>query len=48
MGRTTEKDQWTIQNLAQEYYLVTAVEAFLLDRKAQNMAAGTLYFYRMK
>lgn len=48
MGRTTEKDQWTIQNLTQEYYLVTAVESFLLDRKAQNMAAGTLYFYRMK
>jgi len=48
MGRITVKDQWTIQNLTQEYYLSTAVEAFLLDRKAQNMAAGTLYFYRMK
>jgi integrase/recombinase XerC/integrase/recombinase XerD len=48
MGKATVKDQWTIQNLTQEYYLPMAVEAFLMDRKAQNMAAGTLYFYRMK
>jgi integrase/recombinase XerC/integrase/recombinase XerD len=48
MGKTVIKDQWTIQNLSQEYYIPVAVESFLIDRKAQNMAAGTLYFYKMK
>lgn len=32
----------------QETHLETWIEAFLIDRKAQNMTPGTLYFYRAK
>ena len=41
----TRTDQWTIElNLHLESWL----EAFLVDRRAQNLASGTLYFYRAK
>ena len=33
--------------LGQNAYLGTCVEQFLIDRKAQNMAKGTLYFYSL-
>lgn len=48
MESQTQKNQGTIQKLAQEYYLPIAVNAFLLDRQAQNMAKGTLIFYQVK
>jgi site-specific recombinase XerD len=36
------------QEYAQDTHLLTWIEAFLLDRKAQNMAKGTLQFYQKK
>lgn len=45
---TTTPYQWTIQNMVQDSYIDTWIDAFLLDRKAQNMAKGTLYFYKKK
>ena len=45
---TTTKNQWTITNLEQETHLLTWVQAFLFDRKAQNMSPGTLHFYQSK
>lgn len=44
----TSVQQWTIKNLALDDGIYTWLEAFLVDRKAQNMARGTLYFYREK
>lgn len=41
-------NQWTITNIAVDDSLSTWIEAFLVDRKSQNMAGGTLYFYRAK
>lgn len=46
MSTETRKDQLTIRKVSQEYYLPIAVNSFLLDRKAQNLAVGTLAFYR--
>ncbi len=43
-----EVNQWTIKNLVADDVIEPWIEAFLIDRKAQNMAAGTLYFYRAK
>ena len=34
--------------LVQDDYLLTWAEAFLIDRKAQNMSKGTLQFYKKK
>lgn len=48
METKTQKDQWTIQNVTQEYYLPIAVSSFLVDRRAQNMTTGTLRFYQTK
>ncbi len=48
MEKTVTKNQWTIEKVTQEYYLSIAINAFLVDRKAQNMAEGTLYFYTKK
>jgi integrase/recombinase XerD len=45
---STKKDQWTITDFSQETHLLTWVEAFLMDRKSQGLAAGTLYFYHKK
>ncbi len=44
----TGVEQWTIKNVVLDDYLSTWIESFLVDRKAQNMAGGTLYFYRAK
>lgn len=41
-------DQGTISTLIHETHLLTWIEAFLIDRKAQNLAIGTLNFYRKK
>lgn len=38
----------TIKNVAFDDYLATWLEAFLIDRKAQNLTAGTVDFYRVK
>ena len=45
---TTTKNQWSITKLEQDTDLLTWIEAFLIDRKAQGMAKGTLYFYQKK
>ncbi|MBP1703869.1 MAG: hypothetical protein H6Q38_2976, partial [Chloroflexi bacterium] len=42
------RDQGTITKYAQETHLLTWLEAFLIDRKAQNMSTGTVIFYRQK
>ena len=47
MGKT-QLNQWTINSSVVDDFLVTWFEAFLIDRKAAGMAAGTLYFYRAK
>jgi site-specific recombinase XerD len=41
-------EQWTITNAAYDDYFGTWLEAFLVDRKAQNMSPGTVRFYREK
>jgi site-specific recombinase XerD len=38
----------TIQVSAVDNYLLTWLEAFLIDRKAAGVATGTLRFYRQK
>jgi len=45
---TTTKNQWTITKFKQDTHLLTWVEAFLVDRRAQGMSKGTLYFYQKK
>ena len=45
---TTTKNQWTITKFEQETHLLTWIEAFLVDRKAQGLAEGTIYFYQKK
>jgi integrase/recombinase XerD len=47
MAKTT-LNQWTILNDTQDSHLETWIEAFLIDRKAQNMAKGTIIFYRVR
>jgi len=46
MQRTT-LNQWTILDV-QDTHLLTWVEAFLIDRKAQGLSKGTIYFYQTK
>ncbi len=46
--RTTPQDQRTITNFSQDSHLLTWLEAFLIDRKAQGLAQGTIGFYRLK
>jgi hypothetical protein len=48
MSTQTFKNQGTIQKVSQEYYIPIAANAFILDRKAQNLAAETFYFYKAK
>ncbi len=43
-----ELNQWTITNTTLDLDLMTWIEAFLVDRKAQNLSRGTLYFYQAK
>ena len=43
-----KQDQWLNQKFSQDTNLLIWIEAFLIDRKAQNMAKGTLYFYTKK
>ena len=45
---TNEVEQRTISTYLQDDYLLVWVEAFLIDRKAQNMSRGTLSFYQCK
>ena len=45
---TTTKNQWTITKFEQDSHLLTWIEAFLVDRKSQGLAKGTLYFYQKK
>ena len=40
--------QRTLQVSSVDDYLLTWLEAFLIDRKAAGVAAGTLRFYRQK
>ena len=40
--------QGTIPNTLVDDYLLTWMEAFLIDRKARGLADGTLRFYRIK
>jgi integrase/recombinase XerC/integrase/recombinase XerD len=47
MARTAS-NQWTITKFEQETHLLTWIEAFLIDRKAQGLSKGTLYFYQKK
>ncbi len=48
MSKTTVQTQGTHTVFAEEIYLLTWVEAFLVDRKVQNVSRGTLEFYRKK
>lgn len=41
-------NQWLNTEIGFDDYLLTWLDAFLVDRKAQNLAAGTLDFYRAK
>lgn len=47
MSKTT-LNQWPKIDEVQDSYLETWLEAFLMDRRAQNMAPGTLRFYKIK
>ncbi len=40
--------QQIIKTFAQETYLLSWVEAFLIDRQAQNLTPGSIRFYRQK
>lgn len=44
----TTTNQWSILNSIQDDRLDAWIEAFLFDRKAQNMSKGTIYFYVQK
>ena len=44
--KDTAINQWSI--LVDNYPLDVWVKGFLFDRKVQNMAKGTLYFYQEK
>jgi site-specific recombinase XerD len=48
MNTISRIDQGTISLLDQAKFLTIARNAFLVDRKAQNMSAGTLHFYMVK
>lgn len=47
MSKTTT-DQWTITEFEQDTHLLTWLEAFLIDRKAQGLSKGTIHFYKVK
>ncbi len=41
-------NQWTITEVLGDDYLEKWAEAFLIDRKVQNLSPGTLHFYQSK
>lgn len=41
-------NQWTITNVFGNEDIKTWVEAFLIDRKTQNLSRGTIHFYKSK
>jgi site-specific recombinase XerD len=45
---TTVKNQRIITKFSQDTFLLSWINGFLLDRKAQNMSKGTLIFYQKK
>jgi site-specific recombinase XerD len=45
---TTTKNQWLNLNNSQSDYLLTWLEVFLNDRKAQGFAPGTMRFYKIR
>lgn len=45
---TTQKDHRTILKFAQDSYILTWADAFLLDRKVGGLSEGTIGFYRTK
>ncbi len=45
---TARHDQRTITEFSQDTYLLSWIQGFLLDRKAQNLSKGTLIFYQKK
>lgn len=45
---TRNDNQWTNSKFFQEYFIPNVIDAFLLDRKAQNLSDGTIHFYRSK
>jgi integrase/recombinase XerC len=48
MPQNTKINQGTIIKFPQETHLLTWIEAFLVDRKAQGLTEGTLDFYKDK
>ena len=48
MPQNTKINQGTIIKFPQETHLLTWIEAFLVDRKAQGLSEGTLDFYNDK
>lgn len=48
MSGLKEQEQGTITGFLHDSYLLTWVDAFLLDRHAQNLSRGTVEFYRRK
>ena len=47
MFKATEV-QGTISKTLVDDYLLTWLEAFIIDRKAQGVSEGTLHFYHVK
>ncbi len=45
---TTTKNQWLNLKNTQNNYLLTCLEAYLNDRKAQGFAPGTMRFYKIR
>ncbi len=45
---TTTKNQWLNLKINQNDHLLTWLEAFLNDRKAQGFAQGTIRFYKIR
>jgi site-specific recombinase XerD len=48
MPHHTAINQGTILKLSQDTHLLTWIEAFLVDRKAQGLSEGTITFYFKK
>ncbi len=42
------REHRTLDNLTMEEYLLTWIEAFLIDRRARGCAKGTIEFYQYK
>jgi site-specific recombinase XerD len=42
------REHRTIEKVSMDEYILTWIEAFLIDRKARGCAKGTLEFYRFK